>query len=146
MAPQPIENRLRAHPVIEEAMVLGSGYRYCTGLVFPDMEKLGGYARSFGVEEGISGEGLIALPEVQSHLRHLVEEANAGMDPWSRIKRFRIVLASLTTENSLLTPTMKVRRRQVEEAFAEDIEEIYGEGDLPASIVVVEKERQDDGV
>ena len=146
VAPQPIENRLRAHPVIEEAMVLGSGYRYCTALVFPDMEKLGGYARSFGVEEGISGEGLIALPEVQSHLRHLVEEANAGMDPWSRIKRFRIVLASLTTENSLLTPTMKVRRRQVEEAFAEDIEEIYGEGDLPASIVVVEKERQDDGV
>ena len=146
VAPQPIENRLRVHPVIEEAMVLGSGYRYCTALVFPDMEKLGGYARSFGVEEGISGEGLIALPEVQSHLRHLVEEANAGMDPWSRIKRFRIVLASLTTENSLLTPTMKVRRRQVEEAFAEDIEEIYGEGDLPASIVVVEKERQDDGI
>jgi long-chain acyl-CoA synthetase len=73
----------------------------------------------------------------------LVEEANTGMDPWNRIKRFRIVSASLTTENNLLTPTLKVRRRQVEEAFAEDIREMYGDGDLPASVVVVEKERQD---
>jgi len=143
VVPQPIENRLRAHPAIEEAMVLGSGFRYCTALVFPDMDKLGDYARSVGAGEGVSGEDLIALPDVQSHLRHLVEEANAGMDPWNRIKRFRIVLASLTTENNLLTPTLKVRRRQVEEAFAEDIREMYGDGDLPAAVVVVEKERQD---
>ena len=107
------------------------------------MEKLGDYARSVGAGEGISGEELLALPDVQSHLRHLVEEANTGMDPWNRIKRFRIVAASLTTENNLLTPTLKVRRRQVEEAFAEDIREMYGDGDLPAAVVVVEKERQD---
>ena len=143
VVPQPVENRLRAHPAIEEAMVLGSGFRYCTALVFPDMEKLEGYARSFGIGEGISGEGLIVLPEVRSHLRHLIEEANAGMDPWSRIKRFCIVPTSLTTENNLLTPTLKVRRRQVEEAFAEDIGAMYGNGDLPAAIVVVEKEKQD---
>lgn len=143
VVPQPIENRLRAHAAVEEAMVLGSGYPYCTALVFPDMDKLGDYARSVGAGEGISGEELLALPDVQSHLRHLVEEANAGMDPWNRIKRFRVTSASLTTENNLLTPTLKVRRRQVEEAFAEDIREMYGEGDLHAAIVVVEKERRD---
>ncbi len=146
VAPQPIENRLRAHPAIEEAMVLGSGYRYCAALVFPDLEKLEDYARILGVGEGLSGEALIAAPAVQAYLREAAREANAGMDPWSSIKRFRIAIASLTTENGLLTPTLKVRRRQVEERFAEEIREMYGEGDMPAEVVVVEEQKQDNSV
>ena len=139
VAPQPVENRLRAHSEIEEAMVLGSGHPYCTALVFPDLEKLADYARTHGAGEGLSADALIALPAVQAHLRERVREANAGMDPWSSIKRFRIALVALTTENGLLTPTLKLRRRQVEERLADDIAQLYGAGDLPAEVVVVEE-------
>ena len=74
VAPQPIENRLRAHPAIEEAMALGSGRQYCAALVFPDLENLKDYARTCGAEEGLSAEALVALPAVQAHLRELVRE------------------------------------------------------------------------
>lgn len=146
VAPQPIENRLRAHPVIEEAMVLGSGRRYCAALVFPDPEKLEDCARTLGVGEGLSADELIASPAVQEHFRALAREANAGLDPWATIQRFRMLLASLTTENGLLTPTLKVRRRQAEERFAEEIEEMYGEGDAPAAVVEVEEPKRSDSV
>ena len=142
VAPQPIENRLRAHPAIEEAMVLGSGYRYCAALVFPDLGNLRDYARAQGVGEDLPAAALVALPAVQSYLRDAAREANAGMDPWSSVKRFHIAIAALTTENGLLTPTLKVRRRQVKARFEEEIEAMYGEGDLPAEVVVVEEQKQ----
>ena len=142
VAPQPIENRLRAHPAIEEAMVLGSGYRYCAALVFPDLANLRDYARGQGAGEDLPADALVALPAVQSYLREAAREANAGMDPWSSVKRFHIAIASLTTENGLLTPTLKVRRRQMTARFAEEIEAMYGEGALPAEVVVVEEQKQ----
>jgi len=137
--PQPIENRITAHPLVEHAVVVGSGYKYCTALIFLDEEKLRVYARSDGVDGGGTIEELARMPQIKDRIRRMVQDANQGMDQWSQVKRFRIVPAHLTTENGMITPTMKVRRGGVQEAFADEIEEMYESGEDNAYVVVIER-------
>lgn len=137
--PQPLENRLTMHPLIEQAVVVGSGYKYCTALLFPDEEKMRVFARSRGIDGDRPVEDLVATPVLQQRFRRLVEDANKGMDHWSRIKRFRIVPTHLTPESGMLTPTLKIRRRHVQEAFEEQIEAMYTDEKQDTSTVVVER-------
>lgn len=138
--PQPLENRLTTHPLVEQAVVVGSGFKYCTALIFPDQEKVHAFARSRGLDAGEPIELLLEKAAVRERFKELVEEANHGMDRWSRIKRFRTVPAHLTPENGFLTPTMKVRRGRVQEEFSEQIESMYDEkAEADESIIVVER-------
>ncbi len=134
--PQPIENRLTTNPLIEQAVVVGSDFKYCTALLFPDQDKLRTFAKSRGVNGKSDVEDLLRHDVVRDRFRALVEEANKGMDPWSRVKRCKLVAAHLTPENGLLTPTMKVRRARVQEEFAEEIESMYEDADEGSYIVV----------
>ena len=59
------------------------------------------------------------------HFETLVAEANEGMDHWSQVQRFRLVPETMTVENELLTPTMKVKRSQVSKAYTNDIDRMY---------------------
>ena len=143
--PQPLENRLTTHPLIEQAVVVGSDYKFCAALIFPDQDKVKVLARSRGLNSDRPIEELIDEDALQQRFQELVEEANHGMDPWSRIKRFRVVPAHLTPESGFLTPTMKVRRKRVQEEFSEEIESMYDPtAEENESVVVVEhvEERQ----
>ncbi len=135
--PQPIENRLSASPLIEQAVVVGSGFKFCTALLFPDQEKIKAFANTNGLNGRADIEGLLKNEAVRNRFRSLVAEANNGMDPWSRVKRFTLIAAHLTPENGLLTPTMKVRRAKVQEEFSDAIESMYDDDD-DASYIVVE--------
>lgn len=137
--PQPLESQLTTDPLIEQAVVVGSGYKYCTALIFPDEEKVRAYVRSRDGDDAESVDELLAAQVVKNRFRELVEQANEGMDRWSRVKRFRIVAAHLTPENGLLTPTMKVKRGRVQEEFAREIEEMYEDGEESPNVVVVER-------
>ena len=134
--PQPIENRLTTHPLIEQAVIVGSDFKFSTALIFPEQDRLKKFARSQGVSATNDIEELLRNDTVRSRFRSLVEEANTGMDPWSRVKRFRLIAAHLTPENGLLTPTMKVRRAKVQEEFADEIAAMYDEEESDAFVVV----------
>ena len=121
--PQPIENALTESPLIEQAVVVGNSQKYCTALIFPNMEALPVWARQHGV--AAEGRALLEDPTVRAEYERLVEEANAGMDHWSQVKRFRLVPELMTVENELLTPTMKVKRGAVSKEFGTDIEAMY---------------------
>ena len=136
--PQPIENRLTMQPLIEQAVVVGSDYKFCTALLFPDQQRLKAFVRTRGINPNSSVEELLEQPLVKAKFLELVEHANEGMDPWSRVKRFRLIPEHLTIENGMLTPTMKVRRRKVQEHFKEDIDAMYEEEAENGEIVVVE--------
>lgn len=138
--PQPIENRLTAHPLVEQAVVVGSGYKYPTALVFPDIEKLEAYARSRGIRTRDAAD-LLKREDVRQRFKQFVEEANDGIDPWSRVKRFKLVMHPLTPENGLLTPTLKVRRSKVQDTLADEIESMYADGSEDEYVIV---ERQED--
>lgn len=140
--PQPIENRITAHPLVEQAVVVGSDYKYCTALIFPDQEKVRVYARANGLDPDEPIDELVTEPPIKNRILEIVEQGNDGMDQWSRVKRFRILPAHLSTENGLLTPTMKVRRGRVQEEFRDEIEEMYERGDEHPDVVVVEREEE----
>ena len=135
--PQPIENRLTTHPLVEQAVVVGSDYKFPTALVFPDHNALKSFARSRGIPGNLEVEDVLRRDDVKQHFRQLVEEANDGMDPWSRVKRFTFVTEPLSPENGLLTPTLKVRRSKVQQAFSKEIESMYLD-EAKADYVVVE--------
>ncbi len=134
--PQPIENRLTTDPLVEQAVVVGSDFKYPTALVFPDREKLTSYARSMGLDGIADVEALLKQEPVKQRFKELVAEANRGMDPWSRVKRFTLLSHPLTPENGLLTPSLKVRRSKVQEAFSEEIESMYDDGRQDDFVIV----------
>ena len=121
--PQPIENKLTESPLIEQAVVVGNSQKFCTALIFPNMEALPLWARDHGVTE--TGEALLKDDTVKGEFERLVSEANKGMDHWSQVQRFRLVPELMTVENELLTPTMKVKRSQVSKAYTSDIDAMY---------------------
>ena len=121
--PQPIENKLTESPLIEQAVVVGNSQKFCTALIFPNMEQLPVWAREHGVTA--SGEDLLRDATVKAHFESLVAEANRGMDHWSQVQRFRLVPELMTVENELLTPTMKVKRSQVNKAYDDAIDAMY---------------------
>ncbi len=123
--PQPMENTLTEDPLVEQAVVLGNSQKYASALIFPNMETLRNWAESKDMAAGMSDEALLADPSVRSKFEKLVAEANEGADHWCQIKRFRLVPEPMTVENKLLTPTMKVVRRKVNEVYGGDVEAIY---------------------
>ena len=119
--PQPIENKLTESPLIEQAVVVGNSQKFCTALIFPNMEALPLWAKRprRDRQRRRAPEGRQA---VKAEFERLVADANGGMDHWSQVQRFRLVPELMTVENELLTPTMKVKRSQVGKAYTDDID------------------------
>ncbi len=123
--PQPLENRLSAEPLVEQAVVFGMGQKYATALIFPDAESMRRLAKEEGLDETLSLSSLVTRPEVIERYQDLVDKANEGIDHWATIKRFTLIPASCTIENGLLTPTLKVKRSLVRERFEREIKAQY---------------------
>ncbi len=125
--PQPLEVRLGIEGLIEHAVVVGLGRKFCTALIFPEQDALRAYARAIGLDAGQPVEALLQDPQIVAKYQALVDAANEGMDPWSTIKRFVLISGHLTVENGLLTPTLKVKRSQVRRAYENEIDALYEE-------------------
>ncbi len=102
---------------------MGNSQKYCTALIFPNMEALPVWARNNGVSA--TGTGLLQDAAIQAEYERLVAEANEGMDHWNKVQRFRLLPETMTVENELLTPTMKVKRAAVNKTYGGDIEKMY---------------------
>ena len=126
--PQPLENRLSLHPLIEQAVVVGPGKKYCSVLLFVEKDTLRIYANSVGLSDDFPMENLVKHPKVLKKYKELVEMANEGMDHWSTIKHFTLMQDLLTVENGLLTPTMKVKRKKVCDLYEGTIDQMYSAG------------------
>ena len=126
VAPQPIENLLKADKFIGEAMLIGDKLPFISALIVPHFEYLMKYAKRKDILY-TSMAGLVKEPRVQDLYRRRVERANARLARYERIRKFRLLDHELTLEEGELTPTMKVRRRRISELYAELIASIYGE-------------------
>ena len=118
--PQPLEAKLEADPLIEHALVVGDGEKYCAALLFVNQEALQNAARRWG--DGGAG---LESKEARAHFRDLIKTANSDMPHWSQVKKVALIEGDLTIDNGLLTPTLKVRRPKVLEAYKAYLEGIY---------------------
>ncbi|MCB9788705.1 MAG: long-chain fatty acid--CoA ligase [Deltaproteobacteria bacterium] len=124
VAPQPIENALRASPLVEHACVIGDRQRYLVALFTLDAEGVRTWARA----EAVDAHDISALaehPRVLDAIERHVAQVNEGLARYETIKRFAVLPEPFTVARSLLTPTMKLRRRAIAEEYAELIERLY---------------------
>jgi long-chain acyl-CoA synthetase len=122
VAPQPIENQLKVHPLIEQAVVIGDQRKYCVALIVPKFEPL---EKALGRPLPADRSQLNSDPQVRSLLQAAIDEVNRDLGSWEQIKRFAVLPAELTQESGELTPTLKVKRRVIEEKFRRQIDAMY---------------------
>jgi long-chain acyl-CoA synthetase len=124
IAPQPLENLLKADPLVAEAVLVGEGRKFPAALVVPDFVALAGRAREAGWTEE-PREDFLKRPEVQALYQGLLDGVNRTLAQFERIKRFHLLPTEFTMERGELTPTMKVRRSVVEARWKDAIEQMY---------------------
>ncbi|MEU5695098.1 AMP-dependent synthetase/ligase [Actinosynnema sp. NPDC020468] len=123
VAPTPLEDRVRLHPLVSNCVVIGDGRSYVTALVTLDAAALPGWAARNGVD--LDDDGWREHPALLEEVGTAVDDANTLVSRAESIRRFRILPGDLTVADGLMTPSMKVRRAAVAEVFAEDIAALY---------------------
>ncbi|WP_134772902.1 AMP-dependent synthetase/ligase [Ornithinimicrobium flavum] len=124
VSPGPLEDRLRAHPLISQCMVVGDGRPFVAALVTLDAEMLPTWAQSRGLGD-LTLEQAAHHATVRAALQEAVDEANAAVSRAESIRTFRVLTDDFTTDNGLLTPSMKLKRSRIAEGLADEIEAIY---------------------
>jgi long-chain acyl-CoA synthetase len=128
VAPQPIENELRRYPLVAEAILLGDRRKFIAALLVPDFPALERRLADLG-RTGGTRDALVARPDVVALFQDAVDAVNAALAPFETIKRFALIPTEFTIESGEFTPTMKVKRRVVEELWRAVIEKLYEEQD-----------------
>jgi long-chain acyl-CoA synthetase len=124
VAPAVLEDRLRLHPLISQAIVIGDGRPYIACLITLDPEALGFWKRQHG---RAADADVREDPELRAEIQAAVDEANQAVSRAESIRRFRILESDLTEADGYLTPSLKVRRNVVLKAFSADVDGVYSE-------------------
>ena len=124
MPPQPIENLLRLSPFIDQVLLVGNGRKHVTALVVPSRE----HAVQWATDEGIDTtdmDAVLASPQLLAAIRGEVARLTSHLADYERIKGVALIAQEFTIDGGELTPTLKVRRRYVEEKYRDTIDALY---------------------
>ena len=124
IAPQPIENKLKAHALVGNAALVGDKHKFACAIVSPNFAMLEGWAKAKGIAFGDRSD-LARNELVVARYQRIVDEVNATLAPFETIKRVAVVPDEWSIETDELTPSMKLKRRVVEKKYAAEIAEFY---------------------
>ena len=124
IAPQNIENLLKADPFISQVMIYGDRRPYPVALITVNPDELSKFAREQGI---LASETAVIVkhPKVVERIGRTVEEKNTQLQSYAKIKRFRVLATDFTLDGGELTPTLKVKRTVVSQKYRDAIEELY---------------------
>lgn len=126
IAPQPIENNLKLSLYIEQAMVIGENQKFPAALIVPFEEAL----KNWCLEQGLPYENLtqaIDLAEVQMLYQKEIDKVNEQLAQYEKIKKFVLLPTAWSIEGGELTPTLKLKRKNISQKYEAYINEIYAE-------------------
>ncbi len=126
IAPQPIENNLKLSLYIEQAMVIGENQKFPAVLISPFEEAL----KNWCLEQGLPYENLaqaIDLAEVQMLYQQEIDKVNEGLAQYEKIKKFVLLPTTWSIEGGELTPTLKLKRKNILQKYESYINEIYSQ-------------------
>jgi long-chain acyl-CoA synthetase len=123
VAPAVLEDRLRAHPLVDQCMVVGDGQPFVAALVTIDPESLPGWAGQHGKSHEI--EDLVRDPDLRAEIEKAVEDANAAVSKAESIRKFTILPVLWTEEGGQLTPSLKLKRGVVMREHRDDVDALY---------------------
>jgi long-chain acyl-CoA synthetase len=126
IAPQPIENKLKARMLVGNAALVGDKHKFACAIISPNFAILESWARVKGVVYPAGDRNaLVRAPQVVARYQRIVNDVNASLAPFETIKRIAVVPDEWTVETDELTPSMKLKRRVVEQKYAAEIAEFY---------------------
>ncbi|MGA2855646.1 MAG: long-chain fatty acid--CoA ligase [Candidatus Sulfotelmatobacter sp.] len=128
IAPQPIENALKLNTFIGVAAILGEKRKFPAVLISPNFPLLEDWAGANGIAFSSRVE-LIAHPKVQALYDGIIEGLNQNLARFEKLKRVMLVADEFSAGNGVLTPTLKLRRRVVEQRYRRQIDELYAEAE-----------------
>jgi long-chain acyl-CoA synthetase len=126
ITPANIENMLKDHPLIDQALVHGDRRKYLTALLGLDPANLEAWAAEKGIEF-TTYEAILSHPTLLDEVQGIVDAANRHFARYETVKRFALLPRPLDVERGELTPTMKIRRKIVEERFKDLLDSLYEE-------------------
>jgi long-chain acyl-CoA synthetase len=128
--PAELEDRLQANPLVGMAMVVGDNKPFIAALVALDPDELRAWAKEHGKAVPEAPAALVSAlatdPEIRASVQKTVDEANRQVSRAESVREFRILSTELTVESGELTPSLKVKRKVVQDKFADVIASIYG--------------------
>ncbi len=126
VAPQPIENMLKASPLILNAVLIGDRYKFVSALIVPNFASVEAAARAQG-RSFASHEQLASDPWVHELVEREVAKVNSKLAQYETVKRFALLDHDFTFDGGQLTYTLKLKRRVIAERYAQTIEGLYAE-------------------
>ena len=124
IAPQNVENLLKGDPFISQVMVYGDRRPFPVALITLNPEELAKFAKGQGILTTDAGS-LVKHPRVVERVSRIVEEKNAELQSYAKIKKFAVLPADFSQEGGELTPTLKVKRKFVTDKHQKTIDSLY---------------------
>ncbi|TAK16145.1 MAG: long-chain fatty acid--CoA ligase, partial [Acidobacteria bacterium] len=125
VAPQPIEAALRGQSMIAEALVIGERQRFPAVLILPRWNALAAALGTAPPADNAGREALAARPEARALIQSAIDAVNAPLAHFEKLKAFAVIVEDFSIKGGELTPTLKVKRRVVEQRYADKIADIY---------------------
>ncbi|KGH47328.1 long-chain fatty acid--CoA ligase [Modestobacter caceresii] len=125
VAPAVLEDRLRAHKLVSQCLVVGDQRPFIAALVTLDVEALPTWLKAQGKDTSLTPEQLRDDPELLAELDTAVAEANKAVSQAEAIKKFRVLSDDFTEDNGTLTPSLKLKRAVVMKQFGTEVEALY---------------------
>ena len=129
VAPQVIENKMKESPYIEQMMVVGNGRKFVSALIIPSFMQVRKYLRDNNPQLIISDKNsdLIKLPEVAALIQKQIDKYNVLFSHPEQVKKVSLLADEWTIDSGELTPSLKIKRKVIEQKYAAQIEALYGE-------------------
>jgi len=123
VSPARIEGFLTLQEEIHQAMVFGDKRPHLVALLVPDEEFLNNWARNNEKNAGL--QALSADPDLHKRLAEVIDRVNRLLSPMEKIRRFVIAPETFTTDNAMMTPTLKIRRHKIIAEYGKALDELY---------------------
>ena len=128
VAPQPIEQRIKRSRFVNQVVLIGNGRKFAAALIVPDWEMLRSYAQMKGLDCKTPAE-FCRHPRVIDLMQRQVDSVTEDLSRFERVKRVALIEKELTVEGGELTPTLKVKRRVVDDKYKDTIDRLYAEAE-----------------
>jgi long-chain acyl-CoA synthetase len=125
VAPAVLEDRLRAHKLVSQCIVVGDQRPFIGALITLDAEALPAWLRTTGKDPSLTPQQLREDPDLLAELDRAVADANKAVSHAEAIKKFRVLTDDFTEDNGTLTPSLKLKRAVVMKEYGNEVEALY---------------------
>ena len=125
IVPLPIENALLASRYVDQILLIGEKREYCTALIVPNQELILGLLRASNKQDRINDIRSINDPEIVSIIMADLQQHQRDLAKYERVRKITLLPEVFSVENGLMTPTLKIKRKEVEKRYAAVIDAMY---------------------